>query len=404
MKPKLRFKEFTEEWETIKLGEISSTFSGGTPSSTNKSYYNGKIPFIKSGEINQDTTAQFINELAIKNSSAKMVNKGDLLYALYGATSGQVALSKIQGAINQAVLCIRTNENEKFLMYHLYLNKEKILSQFLQGGQGNLSAKIIKNLSVQLPPIEEQNKIAEFFALIDKKIDQLQQKYKLLNQYKKGIIQQIFSQKLRFKKDDGTNFADWETKQLGDVISMMQSGLSRQLKDNDVGLMVLRSNNIVNNKVSFANIKYWYEKDTQGANTENYLLDEGDLLVNFINSISQIGKTAVYYKIDDKKVICTTNILRIKVIKERVLNTYLNYFFQTESYERSIKVITKPAVNQASFTTKDFKKIKFPYPQLEEQTKIANFLTAIDNKISNTKKQLEQTQQWKKGLLQQMFV
>src|SRR5690606_1398613 len=99
------------EWEEKKLGEISTTFSGGTPKSTNKKFYQGTIPFIKSGEISQKHTEQFINELALKESSAKLVKKGDLLYARYGATSGQVAISQIDGAINQAVLCIRSNLN-----------------------------------------------------------------------------------------------------------------------------------------------------------------------------------------------------------------------------------------------------------------------------------------------------
>ena len=127
-----------EEWIECKLGEISTTFSGGTPKSTNKEFFIGTIPFIKSGEISKKYTDQFINELALKESSAKLVKKGDLLYALYGATSGQVALSQIDGAINQAVLCIRSNLNIKYLLNFFLWKKDSILSTYLQGGQGNL--------------------------------------------------------------------------------------------------------------------------------------------------------------------------------------------------------------------------------------------------------------------------
>ena len=105
--PTLRFPQFEGEWEKKKLKKVATFFSGGTPLSTKKSYYNGHIPFIKSGEIKYDTTAQYLSDEGLKNSSSKMVKKGDLLIALYGTTSGEVAISQINGAINQAILCIR---------------------------------------------------------------------------------------------------------------------------------------------------------------------------------------------------------------------------------------------------------------------------------------------------------
>ena len=130
--PKLRFKEFDGDWESKKLGTFAKTFSGGTPTSSNKDYYNGDIPFIKSGEISCTCTEQFINQKGLDSSSAKMVNQGDLLYALYGATSGQVAISQIHGAINQAVLCIRSEQNTVFLYNFFLLAKDDILSTYLQ--------------------------------------------------------------------------------------------------------------------------------------------------------------------------------------------------------------------------------------------------------------------------------
>ena len=122
--PKLRFKEFSGEWKNTNIGSIGTFFSGGTPASSNKSYYEGSIPFIGSGKIGANEVEQFITEEALKNSSAKIVDIGDLLYALYGATSGEVAISKINGAINQAVLCIRTDENKIFLKTWFEKNKE----------------------------------------------------------------------------------------------------------------------------------------------------------------------------------------------------------------------------------------------------------------------------------------
>lgn len=179
-------------WEEKKIGEISTTFSGGTPKSSDKSFYQGNIPFIKSGEISQKVTEQYINEVALKNSSAKLVNKGDLLYALYGATSGQVAISQINGAINQAILCIRSDLNTRYLLNFFLLEKEKILSTYLQGGQGNLSAAIIKEISIPVPSLEEQTKIANFLATIDQKIEVVAKQIEQAKQWKKGLLQQMF--------------------------------------------------------------------------------------------------------------------------------------------------------------------------------------------------------------------
>ena len=168
--PHLRFPGFTEEWRKYKLSEICSFFSGGTPSSSKKEYYDGSIPFIRSGELHEDQTELFITEDGLKNSAAKMVEVGDLLLALYGATSGDIAISKINGAINQAILCIRTEQHKKFIESIWYKHVGKLLQTYLQGGQGNLSADIVKNISFYFAAIEEQKKLAEFIALLDERI------------------------------------------------------------------------------------------------------------------------------------------------------------------------------------------------------------------------------------------
>lgn len=192
----IRFKMDNEnefkEWKEKKLGDISKTFSGGTPQSSNKKLYKGNIPFIKSGEISSKKTEQFINETALKQSSAKLVKKGDLLYALYGATSGQVAISKIDGAINQAVLCIRSSLNTIYLLNYFLFKKNSILCTYLQGGQGNLSAAILKDILIPVPSPEEQTKIANFLSAIDQKIEAVAQQIEETKEWKKGLLQQMF--------------------------------------------------------------------------------------------------------------------------------------------------------------------------------------------------------------------
>ncbi len=192
----LRFKDDNNQdfpdWEEKKLGEMGTFFSGGTPLTTKKIYYEGNIPFIRSGEINSDKTELHISELGLVNSSAKIIEIGDLIYALYGATSGEVAISKIRGAINQAILCIRTSMINQFLCNYLILKKDIILSTYLQGGQGNLSADIIKSLIIPHPSLPEQVKIANFLSAIDEKISHCSAQIEKMEAWKKGLLQQMF--------------------------------------------------------------------------------------------------------------------------------------------------------------------------------------------------------------------
>jgi type I restriction enzyme S subunit len=189
---KVRFKEFPNDWQVKTLGEIATFYSGGTPLTSKKEFFDGNIPFIRSGEINSDKTEQFISEVGLKNSSAKMVEVGDVLYALYGATSGEVGISKIKGAINQAILCIRSTQNHYFIYSYLLHKKESIIKTYLQGGQGNLSADIVKQIKILIPSIEEQTKIASFLSKIDQKIQTQKAVLEQLEKQKKYLLQNMF--------------------------------------------------------------------------------------------------------------------------------------------------------------------------------------------------------------------
>ncbi|MBW7569658.1 restriction endonuclease subunit S [Succinivibrio faecicola] len=156
-------------WEQRKVSELVTSYSGGTPKSGTAEYYDGDIPFIRSGEINNDKTELNITKLGMDNSSAKMVHKGDILYALYGATSGEVSRARLDGAINQAILALLPNKdiNADFLVEWFRKEKSNIIATFLQGGQGNLSAQIIKELVVAIPSSHEQKKIGDYFSILD---------------------------------------------------------------------------------------------------------------------------------------------------------------------------------------------------------------------------------------------
>ena len=192
--PNLRFKGFTDAWEQRKLGTITDTYSGGTPQVSVKDYYsNNEIPFIRSSDIHKNKTELYISSKGLENSSAKLVSKGHILYALYGATSGEVDISKIDGAINQAVLCINAhNDLNYFLMLFLSKNKDKIVRKYIQGGQGNLSASIIKKIKVFTTSELEETKISNLVKILSDIITLYENKQQHLTEIKKELLNTMF--------------------------------------------------------------------------------------------------------------------------------------------------------------------------------------------------------------------
>ena len=226
--PEIRFVGFTDPWEQRKLGEISESYSGGTPSAGKDEYYGGDIPFIRSAEIADFKTELFLTEEGYKSSSAQMVKPGDILYALYGATSGEVAVSKQKGAINQAILAILPTEkcDASYLASWLRSMKQTIVATYLQGGQGNLSGAIVKELEVPLPCIAEQKHIGFLFANLDNLITLHQRKYDKLCAVKKSMLDKMFPKpgeiepEIRF-----AGFTDpWEQRKLGDIATIVGGG------------------------------------------------------------------------------------------------------------------------------------------------------------------------------------
>ena len=199
--PEKRFPGFTDDWEQRKVGEVSESYSGGTPSVGVKEYYGGQIPFIRSAEINSEITELFLTEEGLKNSSARLVAVGDILYALYGATSGEVGRARLKGAINQAILAIKphTDYDSEYLAQWLRKSKHSIIETYLQGGQGNLSGTIVKELSVDFPSLKEQKAIGDFFRQLDNLITLHQRKLEEMKNQKKALMQLLLTGIVRVK-------------------------------------------------------------------------------------------------------------------------------------------------------------------------------------------------------------
>ena len=312
----------------------------------------------------------------MKNSSAKMINVGDVLYALYGATSGEVGIALIDGAINQAVLCIKSNENHFFIYSFLKREKENITNTYLQGGQGNLSAEIVKKIPISFPTLAEQEKIANFLTAVDEKIQALKKKKSLLEKYKKGLMQKLFSQTLRFKDEHGKNFGDWEVKKLGNCLDYIQPTKylveSTEYDDKYITPVLTAGKTFI----------LGYTNEKQGIFQESLpviIFDDFTTATQFVDFPFKAKSSA----------------MKILVAKENINIKFIYEAMQITKYEIG--------GHERHWISK-FTQIEISLPSLTEQTKIADFLTAIDEKIMNNKVQITKMEIWKKGLLQQIFV
>lgn len=192
--PEWRFPQFQQsgEWEQSSIGSSCEMFSGGTPDTSKQEYYGGGIPFIRSAEIGKSATELSLTEEGLHNSSAKLVKKGDLLIALYGANSGEAALAQIDGAINQAVLCLRHKTSNAFVYHYLSHIKNQLISRYIQGGQGNLSGQLIKAVTFYIPKPEEQEKIAGCLSALDALIAAQADRVENLKTHKRALAQRLF--------------------------------------------------------------------------------------------------------------------------------------------------------------------------------------------------------------------
>ena len=377
--PHLRFPEFGGEWRKYKLAEICSFFSGGTPSSSKKEYYDGNIPFIRSGELHMDKTELFITEVGLDNSAAKIVDVGDLLLALYGATSGDIAISQIKGAINQAILCIRTTQNKKFIESVWKKHVEKLLQTYLQGGQGNLSADIVKNISFYFAESNEQIKLAKFITLLDERIATQNKIIEDLKLLKSAIIESTYYNR------------SYHPCRIGDVIEQ----ISERNKDKSIDMVLS-----VSNKQGFINQSEQFEdRIIASEDTSNYkIVHKNDFAYNpaRINVGSIARLTTIEMGIVSPMYICFR-------VRKGVVSEYLEHFFSTSYFFYEMQKRLEGSVRQC-LSFESICNIPIYIPSSEEQhtigKKISVLLDKIDIETHYHCKLVEQ----KHYLLRQMFI
>ena len=400
--PDIRFKGFEEEWNSDLISNFSTSFSGGTPSAGVKEYYGGNIPFIRSGEINNDRTELCLTNKGLNNSSAKIIDKGTLLYALYGATSGEVSISKIKGAINQAILAIIPYRfmSSNFLSNFLRCKKNEIVNELLQGGQGNLSASLVKGIIVNFPKENEQNDIVSFFSFLDELICNLSNYIKSLKQLKSACLISMFPQqgetvpRVRFKGFNG----EWKKKKLNSFSSRITRKNSKLETKLPVTISAL--NGIIEQTMFFNNI-------VASSNLSGYyLMKKGEFAYN--KSYSCGFPFGTVKRMDRYEMGALSNLYIVFKLEDRVCNDYILYLFETSTWHKEVSMrASEGARNHGllNIGAEDFLDIDIWVPNDKaEQHQIASYFRNLDIQISEQEKRLEKLKQIKAACLDKMFV
>ena len=374
--PNLRFKEFSGEWESKKIGSICEIIMGQSPSSA--CYNEDKIglPLIQG---NADVKNRKTFPRVYTSDITKTCDVGDIIMSVR-APVGAISRSLHHACIGRGVCSIKPKQNSEFI-YQFLLNYENKWSRISQGSTfESINSSDITSTNVVLPLREEQEKIASFFSLIDKKIELQTEKVEELKNYKKGLMQKIFSQELRFKGFSG----EWESKKIGSIceIIMGQSPSSACYNEDKIGLPLIQGNADVKNRKTFPRV---YTSDITKT------CDVGDIIMSVRAPVGAISRSLHHACIG--RGVCS---IKPKQNSEFIYQFLLNY---ENKWSRISQGSTFESINSFDITSTNI-----VLPLKEEQEKIASFFSLIDKKLELEMEKLEQLQEYKKGLLQQMFI
>ena len=366
--PQLRFPEFGGEWEEKKLGSIATFFNSMRVPLTESDRIKGVYPYYgASGVIDYVEDYIFNGEyILLGEDGANIVLRNSRL----------VFLAKGKFWVNNHAHIFQSKESNYFLCEAL----ERInYSKYNTGtAQPKLNSDVVKKIKLNQPTLPEQQKIAAFLSAVDNKIELLRQKQALLGEYKKGVMQQIFSQNIRFRADDGSDFPDWEEKKLSSQCVIKKGSQLNKEYLTDEGDYPALNGGI--NPSGY----------TTNWNTEasTITISEGGNSCGFVNFVTtRFWSGGHNYSLQELK----------KSIDA-------NYMYQYLKFNELQIMRLRVGSGLPNIQKGEVSNFKVKLPSLVEQNKIANFLSSIDNKTLQVGKQLDESKQFKKALLQQMFV
>ena len=408
MFPKLRFKEFDENWKEVTLKNcITSIDSGWSPQCESYPANSSEWGVLKTTSVDwSGFNSSFNKKLPLELTPRKEIEVKplDILVTRAGPTERVGVVSVVPHSVRSKLMIsdklirLKSNEENNPLFLGISLSSVKCQNQLqsktsgLAKSQTNISQKILGEVLLKLPSKEEQTKIASFLSAVDEKISQLTKKHELLSQYKQGMMQKLFSQQIRFKADDGSEFGEWESKTLGDVADIVGGGTpSTNNEEYWNGNVAWLTPSEINKKFIGRSKRTISEFGVQKSSAKK--LPIGTVL---FTSRATIGEVAI-----STAQVTTNQGFQSFIVNSKILNEFL-YYWIVKNKQQFIERASGSTFLEISKSK--IQPMKILLPCIEEQTKIASFLSAIDQKIEVVAQQIEQAKQWKKGLLQNMFI
>lgn len=405
--PKLRFKEFDEDWNSIAIGNFLKIKSGlgfkAEEYTTKEEIRLLQIENVGYGAVKWTHNVKFVPCNYLDVHKELVLKEGDLVLALNRpVTNDQLKIAKLTKEDSPSILYQRVGKLDflkegidRDFIFQIFQKdvKSYVLNSSIGSDQPFISTTDLYKHKLCIPSKEEQTKIASFLSAVDEKISQLTKKHELLSQYKQGMMQKLFSQQIRFKADDGSEFGEWETTTLGQTGKFIGGGTPSKENSEfwEGSIPWISSSDLTEESIFKINITRFISQNALNQSATKLVPANSILIVSRVG----VGKVAI-----TPNEICTS-----QDFTSLTLHKGSSIFF---AY--LIKSLTPYLLemNQGTsikgFIKDDLANLELKIPCIEEQTKIANFLSAIDQKIEGMAQQIEQAKQWKKGLLQQMFV
>lgn len=397
--PKLRFKEFDADWISNKIIDLADyvDYRGKTPKKVESGILLVTAKNIKQGYLDYSVSQEFIEPSDFDEVMRRgKVELNDVLITTEAPLGNVASVDRTDIALAQRVIKYRGKID---LLDNLFL-KQKFLSESFQeilkskatgGTVQGIKGSVLHQIPLIVPSKQEQTKIASFLSAVDEKISQLTQKHALLSQYKQGMMQKLFSQQIRFKVDDGSEFGEWEEKILSELFDYA-NGKSFEAEVVENGKFKLITLNSIDIK---ANLKKVHKTI---SNSDNSLI-KNDLIM-ILSDVAHgnfLGLTAI---IPDNSYVLNQRVGRLRSRSE-INIVFIRFYI---NFNQKYFKLNGQGSSQLNLSKADILNFPVSLPCIEEQTKIANFLSAIDQKIEVVAQQIEQAKTWKKGLLQQMFI
>lgn len=386
--PKLRFPEFTGEWEEKRLGEIAEIKSDKY--NPEKNPINYKCIELEHLATDTGQLLGFINSVDSKSIKNKF-ETGDVLFGKLRPYLRKFLIAPFDGVCSSEIWVLNGKQITNWFLYYL-IQTDCFLSLANQSTGSKMPRadwSVLSESYFNISNQEEQTKIATFLTAVDEKLTQLKKKKTLLEQYKKGIMQKLFSQELRFKDDNNQDFPDWEEKTLGEIVLITNGNSPSFYKLSTKGLYPFVKVDELNNCYKYQLFSRFY------CNNGNNLVQTNSIIFPKRGAAIMTNKV----RINSVPTFMDSNLMAISAINSKIVNIeFLYYFIVKEALYKIADTSTIPQINN-----KHIEPYLIMLPSLLEQQKIATLLSAIDEKISHCGKQIEKMEAWKKGLLQQMF-